>query len=415
MVLLLWRKALTRLSAISSSKSFYRNVSGIYIHIPFCKCRCAYCDFYSTTQSAEVRGRYVQALCRELALRSDEWGDRPVTTLYFGGGTPSQLSPDELATILDTVYRHYAIHPKAEVTIEANPDDIRPGMGSHLQLLGINRISLGVQSLDDTYLRMLQRRHTARAAIDAVRQLADEGMGNISIDLIYALPGQSLEHFADTLRQVLSLPIRHLSAYQLTYEEGTLMTRRRDAGELPALPDDETVRRMYLHLVEQTAAHGIPQYEVSNFARPGYHSRHNASYWTLAPYLGFGPGAHSYDGNRTRRANATDLSEYIKALYPDDTALSPQIPPHDIDHLDDEQQLLEAIMLGLRTVEGIHPSRLAARFPGRLGTAFHHTLRIFADSGHLVQYPDDRMALAPSGMLVSDYIIGELAAALDSE
>lgn len=387
-------------------------MSGIYIHIPFCKRRCAYCDFYSTTQSSEVRGRYVQALCRELILRRGEWGGKPVTSLYFGGGTPSLLAMDEIARILDTVRNNYPFSERAEITLEANPDDIRPGTGSELLSMGINRISLGVQSLDDAYLVLLQRRHTARAAVDAVKQLANEGLDNISIDLIYALPGQSLSHFANTLDMALQLPIRHLSAYQLTYEEGTLMTRRRDAGELDSLPDDETVRQMYVHLVEQTAIHGMPQYEVSNFARPGYHSRHNRSYWTLEPYLGFGPGAHSYDGDRLRRADAPSLQGYIESLCPDDPSLEPHIPPSNQECLDDEQMLLEAIMLGLRTTDGIQIRKLGQKFPERMGAAFHSICRNFVASGHLNVY-DGRFALTSSGMLVSDYIISELAAALE--
>ena len=384
----------------------------LYIHVPFCASRCSYCDFYSTTAPATMRQRYVRALCEEIRLRSAEFPDASLHTIYFGGGTPSQLQLDELATILQTIRRAYTFEDEMEVTLEANPDDVYPGWGRRLLELGINRVSLGVQSLDDVYLRLINRRHSAAQAMETVQQLHSEGVPHISIDLIYALPGQTLDHWVETLETALRLPIDHLSAYQLTYEPDTLITRQMQAATIPPSPDEEVVRQMYMHLIQRTSDCGMPQYEISNFARPGCHSRHNSVYWTGGPYVGVGPGAHSYDGRNVRRSNAPSLSAYIENLAPTSPSTLIQQPPHQTEHLDEEALLLEHLFLNLRRIEGINLTTLQSRWPAYIGPTFRHRLQQYLTAGHLYQPHLETYALTPHGMLISDYIISELAAAL---
>ena len=388
----------------------------LYIHVPFCASRCSYCDFYSTTSPAAMRKRYVRAVCEEIRMHRNDFPDAALRTIYFGGGTPSQLQLSEIATILQTIRSAYRLQEGIEVTLEANPDDVRPGWGRQLLELGINRVSLGVQSLDDAYLRLINRRHSAAQAKEMVRQLHSEGVPHISIDLIYALPGQTLEHWKQTLEAALHLPIDHLSAYQLTYEPGALITRQMQAATIPPSPDEEVVRQMYMHLVQRTAACGMPQYEISNFARPACHSRHNSVYWTGGPYIGVGPGAHSYDGCNVRRSNASSLSAYVDHLAPTSPAACIQPPPSQEEQLDEEALLLEYLFLNLRRVEGIDLAVLQARWPSYIGPSFRHRFQQILSAGHLFQpQPSTSIyALTPQGMLISDYLISELAAGLES-
>ena len=384
----------------------------LYIHVPFCASRCSYCDFYSTTAPVTMRQRYVRALCEEIRLRRAEFPDASLRTIYFGGGTPSQLQLDELATILQTIRQVFPFEDKMEVTLEANPDDVYSGWGRRLLELGINRVSLGVQSLDDAYLRLINRRHSAAQAMETVQQLHSEGVPHISIDLIYALPGQTLDHWVETLETALRLPIDHLSAYQLTYEPGTLITRQMQAATIPPSPDEEVVRQMYMHLIQRTSDCGMPQYEISNFARPGCHSHHNSVYWTGDPYVGVGPGAHSYDGCNVRRSNAPSLSAYIENLAPTSPSTPIQQPPHQTEQLDEEALLLEHLFLNLRRIEGINLTTLQSRWPAYIGPTFRRRLQQYLTAGHLYQPHLETYALTPQGMLISDYIISELAAAL---
>ena len=329
-------------------------MAGIYIHIPFCSSRCIYCDFFSTTQAGK-RAAYVDALCREIA--SDDLpatpADMRVRTIYIGGGTPSLLTADQLERILQAIHQRFDVAPDAEITLEMNPDDVShspfvirhsslvishssfpishsssPSGGSQgASSLVIshssfpNRISLGIQSFHDPLLRFLRRRHDAETAINAVGQLQEAGIHNISIDLIYGLPGQTMELWQRDLDIAFSLGIQHLSAYALSYEEGTALWHMRQQGSI-CETDEETMVNMYELLCQRAQAAGFDHYEISNFALPGFQSRHNSSYWTGTPYLGFGPGAHSYDGLSTRWSNHPDLDTYL-AYWGSPTAATP--------------------------------------------------------------------------------------------
>ena len=375
-------------------------MQGLYIHIPFCRSRCAYCDFYSTTREAEMEC-YVEALCHEIIARREELSHARVHTIYIGGGTPSLLSPTLLRRIFDTVYTNYEVQADAEVTMEMNPDDsVQLG-----QLPELNRISLGIQSFDDTLLRLIRRRHDSATAIRTVKQLQAAGIRNISIDLIYGLPGQTLAQWEHDLDIAFSLGIQHLSAYALSYEPGTVLTRWRDEGRIREASDELSVE-MYLRLCQRAREAGFEHYEISNFALPGYHSRHNSSYWTGTPYLGFGPGAHSYDGQRTRRANLPNLDDYI-AFFASPRGGREGGVPYSCETLTTTELYNETIMCGLRTARGIDLKALAKRF-GQ--PALDDLLRL-ADphirAGRLIQ-KDHHLRLAEHALMVSDDIMSDL-------
>lgn len=400
--------------------------TGIYVHVPFCRSRCAYCDFFSTIRE-EMAASYVEALCREITARRHELLHAHVRTIYFGGGTPSLLSPALLRQVLETIYEHYDVDADAEVTLEMNPDDwpftVSPCKGEevsaarddsdltallHKGTAGkgrFNRVSLGIQSFDDALLRLVRRRHDAATAIQVVRALQHEGIDNISIDLIYGLPGQTMAQWEHDLDTTFSLGVQHLSAYALSYESGTLLTRWRDEGLVREVTDEQSVK-MYERLCQRAREAGFEHYEISNFARPGFHSRHNSSYWTGAPYLGFGPGAHSYDGLRTRRANRPTLDKYIRGPI-----------PYDLEVLTDDELYDEAIMCGLRTSRGIALHDIEHRFgPDRLLDLMHMAEPHLA-AGRLIldcaspsasSSSATHLRLAESAIMISDDIMSDL-------
>lgn len=338
---------------------------GIYIHIPFCKSRCAYCDFFSTTLLSR-REAYVDALCKEAkrrlaTLNSNLSTPNPITTIYFGGGTPSLLSAEQVARVLQTIDAPQA----TEVTLEANPGDLSPDYLRAIREAGVNRLSIGIQSFDDEVLRLIGRRHTAAQAKDAVKAAQAAGFDNISIDLIYGIPSQrsprnsQLSAWEAQIEQALQLGVQHISTYCLSYEEGTRMTHMLEQGEINEV-DEDTENAMYDLLVARLTAAGFEHYEVSNFALPCYRSQHNSSYWNRTPYLGLGAGAHSYDGARTRSWNPDDLEAYIRAQENGEDATT-------CETLTDTDLYNERIMLGLRTAEGIaieelHDTALATPF-----------------------------------------------------
>lgn len=322
---------------------------GLYIHVPFCQSRCLYCDFFSTTLSHEWKLRYVDAVLREMRSRRDELDVARVPSLYIGGGTPSQLTAPMLARILEEATALFPLTTDAEVTVEANPDDVTEEWLEGLRATGVNRISMGVQTFSDSILSFLRRRHTSAQAIKAVELCRSYGYENISLDLIYGLPGQTMQIWQEDVRRVLSLGVPHLSAYSLSYEDGTPLTRMLENGEVEETSDDLSWQ-MYQFLMDETAAAGMQHYEISNFCKPGMHSRHNSSYWQSTPYLGFGPGAHSFDGALIRRSNDADLKGYV-ASHGD--------APHHIEKLTSDERYDELVMTRLRTCNGLPLSLLS--------------------------------------------------------
>lgn len=318
-------------------------MAGIYIHIPFCQSRCIYCDFYSTTSGRNVMTDYMRALLRELHVRRQYIKGTRVHTIYIGGGTPSLMPTALLSNLFDAIAQHFTLVPDAEITVEANPDDVTPQWLEDMASTPVNRISMGAQTFNDSLLRFLGRRHNAAQIADAVRDSHAAGFHNISLDLIYGLPGQTFHDWQHDVESALSLGIRHLSAYALSYENGTKLDTMLRSGQVEEA-DEELSFRMYRHLCDETKRAGFLHYEISNFALPGFHSRHNSSYWQGMPYLGLGAGAHSYDGQAVRRANCPDLKSYIAA---------DGFVPHEEERLTPDELYDEFIMTRLRTSDGI--------------------------------------------------------------
>lgn len=317
-------------------------MAGIYIHIPFCKSRCKYCDFFSTTH-LEKQAEYVEALLAEWQMRQHQLSE-PIHTIYIGGGTPSTMDTAALDRILQAILSTCPDSRPHEITIEANPGDITLEKAQAWRTMGINRLSMGVQSFQDHLLQLIGRRHTAAEAIQAVKHAQAAGFDNISIDLMYALPDQTMQMWQQDVQQALSLGVQHISTYGLIYEDGTVLTTLLEHGQIEAV-DEDTEMRMYDYLVEKLTANGFIHYEVSNFALKNRHSRHNSSYWNDTPYIGLGAGAHSYDGQQ-RQWNISDLDTYIER------AMARNLQP-EIETLTPEQKHTERIMLGLRTCQGV--------------------------------------------------------------
>ena len=374
-------------------------MAGIYVHIPFCASRCSYCDFFSTLRLAEAGAAYVEAVIAEARLRAVELRGEQVTTLYLGGGTPSQLPLPLLERLVDGLSDVLDLSGVEEFTVEANPDDVTIGWCSAVARLGVNRVSMGVQSFEDHILRGIGRRHTARQAVEAVAALRDAGVGNISIDLIYGLPGQTLVSWADSLRQALELAPQHISAYGLSYEPGTRLWWQRERGEVVDVPEEQCLA-MYRILVEKLQAAGYEHYEISNFAVPGYRSRHNSSYWDDTPYLGLGAAAHSYDGT-VRRYNPHDLQRYMSAVMAGETACEQE-------RLSPWERYDERVMLGLRTARGVDAERLRTEFGDEAWRHFTREAQRHVEAGNLRVADTARYVLTRDGIMLSDSVIRDL-------
>ena len=374
-------------------------MAGVYVHIPFCASRCSYCDFFSTLRLDEVGHDYVEALIAEARLRKAELNGKPVKTLYMGGGTPSQLPLPLLARLIDGLKATLDLNAVEEFTLEANPDDVTPEWCAAVRALGVNRVSMGVQSFQDAVLRLVGRRHTARQAIDAVASLRHAGIDNISIDLIYGLPGQTLETWAESVRQAVDLRPQHISAYGLTYEPGTRLWQQRECGEVVEASEDQYLD-MYRILVGLLRVAGYEHYEISNFALPGYRSRHNSSYWNETPYLGLGAAAHSYDGTM-RRSNPADLCGYIRRI----TSGQPACQVEDLAWW---ERYDERVMLGLRTADGVDAHRLRSDFGDKAWAHFVSEARRHIDAGNMICTDDGRYILTSEGIVLSDSVMRDL-------
>ena len=370
-------------------------MAGIYIHIPFCKSRCYYCDFYSTTgMEQSVVDRYVDAIAREFTIRRQELGGEPVRTVYIGGGTPSQLTPSQLRTIIAAL-DHGDVE---EFTIEVNPDDVSIDYASMLRDVGVNRVSMGVQSFVDSELAAVNRRHNARQAFEAIEAIKNAGIDNMSIDLIYGLPGQSLDTWKYSVDKAVNAGVKHISAYNLTYESGTRLTRMRDAGEI-AEADDELCLAMYNALVDTLRVNGFEHYEISNFTLTGYRSRHNSAYWDFTPYLGLGAAAHSFDG-RCRRYNPANIHEYLRNIESGKPAVVTE-------SLEWWERYDEMVMVRLRTVEGLSLATVEREFGPDIKLILIEKSKQMVDRG-LLTVDNDFVRLTPYAIMLSDMVITQL-------
>lgn len=372
------------------------NEAMIYVHVPFCVSRCVYCDFYSTTKGAEAKQQYVEAACGELNARVNYLPTRHIKTIYFGGGTPSTLSTTQLRDILLCIIQNYDVSPKAEITIEANPDDMTDDWVKGIAGLGFNRVSLGVQSFNNETLRMLNRRHTAEQAQKAVLLLHDNGIFNISIDLIYGLPGQTLEQFCADLDTAFTLPITHLSSYALSVEDGTVLARKINSGEWRNA-DEALYISAFDALTNKAAAYGFEHYEISNFAQKGYASQHNSGYWDGTPYLGIGPGAHSFDGTN-RRYNLPNLQSYLQ---------SNGQPSFNIEELTREERFDELVFTALRTKRGLSLRKVIDRYGQKWLNYLLTAAQPHLEAGRM-QLIDDQLSITRQGIMTSDDIMSDL-------
>ena len=372
-------------------------MAGIYIHIPFCKRRCIYCDFFSTTQS-EKKPAYIRALCQELEIRKDYLEGEDIETIYLGGGTPSQLTHEELEAIFTYIYKTYRVNPDAEITLEANPDDLTPEYVAMLRQLPINRISMGIQTFQEETLKLLHRRHTATQAIEAFQRCREAGFQNISIDLMYGLPGETLETWKQDLQQAIDLRPEHISAYHLIYEEDTALWKLREQHQVEEADEDLSVS-LFCTLIDKLTEAGYQHYEISNFCLPGLHSRHNSSYWTGKKYLGCGPSAHSFNGT-SRQWNVASLEKYMKGIELGN-------PDYEIEELDLYTRYNDFVLTSIRTSWGMPLSYLHTAFGEELYNYCLRMARPHIREG-VLEIREDVLKLTRRGIFVSDGIMSDL-------
>lgn len=371
-------------------------MAGIYIHIPFCKSRCIYCGFYSTTL-LNLRKEYINAVCQEMELRKD-YIREPFSTIYLGGGTPSLLDESDLKMLFNYINKVYNVDENAEITIECNPDDVTPEFASMLGRLSVNRVSMGAQTFSDNRLKLLHRRHNSSEVSRAVKLLRKAGIRNISIDLMFGFPDESLSQWQEDISAALALNVEHISAYSLMYEDGTPLWKMLENNKVKEI-DEELSLAMFKELVGRLTNAGYEHYEISNFARPGFRSRHNSSYWHQVPYIGLGAAAHSFD-LKSRQWNVADLKRYIEDI-------NNGIVPMEREELDSNTTFNDIITTALRTSDGIDLKMTETK----LGVQYKNTLIACAkkhiDKG-LLKISEGRLKLTDKGIFISDMIMSDL-------
>jgi oxygen-independent coproporphyrinogen-3 oxidase len=368
--------------------------AGLYVHIPFCSSRCSYCDFATGLYQSELAERYVRAVVEE--IRSSRFAGEPADTIFFGGGTPSLLSPSQLDRILSALFEHFEIDDAAEITLEINPGSATPEKLHAFRCLGVNRASFGAQTFDDAELAKLGRSHTAADTLKTFADLRSAGFSNVSFDLIAGLPGQTLEGWQRNIEQAFELQPEHLSFYLLEVHSGTPLADHIQRGLQP-VPDDDLAGVMYQWMLEQAAAAGYEHYEISNLCRPDFHSRHNIKYWTAEPYYGFGCSSHSYDGRVHRWSNQRDVRKYVEMV---EGGASPVVEEQ---HLSQNEVRAESLFLGMRLMRGIDARRYRESFGVDLRDEHGEDLDRFCKLG-LVEFDGDLIRLTRTGALLSNEV-----------
>jgi len=370
--------------------------AGIYIHIPFCRARCSYCDFATGAYEGTLAERYVRAVAYEITSYGACEDASDVDTIYFGGGTPSLLSPHQVAHILEAVRERFSVSPNAEVTMEMNPGTVTLDALHKFRALGINRASFGAQTFDDRELKRLGRTHTADDVRRTIKDLRAAGFTNVSFDLIAGLPAQTLAAWSHNLDEALALRPEHLSFYLLEVHEGTPLAEQIRRGAQPR-PDDDLAAEMYRLMLERAEAVGYEHYEISNLCLKGYASRHNTKYWTGEAVYGFGCSAHSFDGARTRWANERDAARYTESIEAQRTPIVETV------ELDERARRAESVFLGLRLMRGVNLSEYRARFGRDLRDEYASDLERLSDAG-LIVFDDELMKLTTDGVLLSNEV-----------
>lgn len=372
-------------------------MAGIYIHIPFCRQKCYYCDFYKTVNTS-LQHDFIGALKNEAKVRKNYLNDETVETIYFGGGTPSVLTAPEIAEILAVLNDEFKVNSDAEITFEANPDDLSDDYLKALKREGINRLSIGIQAFQNRHLEKMNRRHNAAQAVEAIENAAKNGFSNLSADLIYGLTGLTPKEWEESLNQMFRLPVKHLSAYHLTYHEGTAFYTWLKKGTLKELKEAESVAQ-FNTLVDLSIANGFEHYEISNLAKDQLYSRHNTAYWMGTKYLGLGPSAHSYDGV-SRRWNDSSVEAYIKAQANNQTYFEEE-------KLSENDQYNEYILTRIRTKWGVSEKELEQRFGSEKANYFSRQLARYNNTG-VLQINNEIITLTRKGLFVSDEIMADL-------
>jgi oxygen-independent coproporphyrinogen III oxidase len=372
-------------------------MAGIYIHIPFCLQKCYYCDFYKIIQSDKTED-FLEAFGKEVFTRKEYLSGEEIETIYIGGGTPSLLSIGDLNRIFRLLKNNFNISHDAEVTLEANPDDLNFIFLKELKSLGVNRLSIGIQAFQDAYLKKMNRRHSVKQAIDSVMDAEKAGFNNIGVDLIYGIPGLTLKNWESSLYEVFNLPVMHLSAYHLTYHKGTLFYSWLKSGKLKEVTEEESVKQFEI-LTKLTSGAGFEHYEISNFAKNGLYSRHNTAYWTGKKYLGLGPSAHSYNGY-SRRWNISSLKKYINAIKQGESfCREAQLSVID--------QYNEYLLTNLRTKWGVSLSFIKDKFGIEKADLFYKEIQKFV-SLNKINGKEGNFFLTHEGLFTSDDILAEL-------
>ncbi len=375
---------------------YFCAVAGIYLHIPFCKQQCTYCDFHFSTTFDAYRQEMVNSICAELTLRTSYLERKAIETIYFGGGTPSILTKQELTQLMQTIHSNFQVKEGVEVTLEANPDDISKAALREWKELGVNRLSIGLQSFKEDDLAWMNRAHTVNEAETCIQLAQSEGFHNLTVDLIYGLPNLTMDEWRNHVQKVIDFGVPHISAYCLTVEEKTVLDNWVKTGKIHPI-SDEAQGDQFLLLLDMLEANGYQQYEISNFAKPGFESIHNGNYWKGEWYLGVGPSAHSFNGT-SRSWNVANNRKYLKAIE-ENEAFS------EVEELSIENQFNERVMIGLRTVKGVDLNELATI--SALPEAFLLKKQSFINDGWMTQR-DAVISLTKEGRLRADYIASEL-------
>lgn len=371
-------------------------MAGIYVHIPFCKQLCHYCGFHKSI-SQKGKGQMVECLVKELKMRKDYLNGEAIDTIYFGGGTPSIYNPDQIEYLIDSIYKLYQVNSGAEITLEANPDDLTDQYLQSLARGEVNRLSIGVQSFFDDDLKFMNRRHSAEQAICSIKRAQDAGFSNISVDQIYGVPGLSMEKWRRNLEIVFDLQIQHISSYCLMYDPNTVFTHRMNKGQIEEMDEDKSLEQ-YKLLIQEAKRNGFVHYEISNFSVKGFHSRHNLSYWQQKKYLGVGPSAHSYNLVE-RQWNIAHNNKYMNAIEKDTV-------PLEVETLTENDKFNDYVLTSLRTMWGLDLNYVRNVFGDRLYAFCCREAEKYKKSDH-VKVENRHAILTEKGVFVSNDIMSD--------
>ncbi|WP_079666866.1 radical SAM family heme chaperone HemW [Soonwooa buanensis] len=370
----------------------------IYIHIPFCKQKCSYCNFHFST-SLKLKEDMLSSIIKEFSLRHQELENKKIDSLYFGGGTPSILEAKEIGKIIDEANRYFEFNPDMELTLEANPDDLNASFLKEIKNIGINRLSIGTQSFFEDDLKLMNRAHTASEAESSIKRAQDFGLENISVDLIYGSPTSTMEQWKQNLAKIIELQVPHVSSYALTIESKTILDNWINQQKIKS-PDEAFQNDAFFYMSEFLKENGFDHYEISNFGKPNFHSKHNSSYWEYKEYLGIGPSAHSYDGKNLRSWNVANNTKYIKSL-------SENQLPIEREELNENDRYNEMLMIGLRTQKGVDLMRFKNSFSSEMISAFENSIQQKIKDG-ILKIENNRLIIPEQHWFMADGIAADL-------